>query len=47
VRTNKRYEPIPANAKTYEELYGIFCDIYEALNIKAFGRLAAIQNKTK
>jgi xylulokinase len=43
VRTDKTYEPISANVAIYEEAYGIFCDIYEGLSPKVFGRIARMQ----
>ncbi len=32
VKFDKRYEPIPKNVKIYEKLFGVYCDIYDALD---------------
>jgi xylulokinase len=45
VRINKTYQPIAENVAVYEELYGVFCDIYEAMSSGAFARLAKFQNR--
>jgi xylulokinase len=45
VRTNKQYDPIPENAEIYEELYGVFCDIYEGMEPTVYKRLAEIQQR--
>jgi xylulokinase len=43
VRTDKTLEPLSKNVALYEELYGIFCDVYEGLSSNVFGRLARFQ----
>ena len=44
VKFDKRYEPIPENVKIYEELYGIYSDIYDALDKNgAYSRLSRMQ----
>jgi hypothetical protein len=44
VKFDKRYEPIPKNVKVFEELYGIYCDIYTALDQNgAYARLSRMQ----
>jgi len=44
VKFDKRYEPIPENVKVYEELYGIYGDIYDALDKNgAYSRLSRMQ----
>lgn len=45
VRTDKQYEPIPGNVAIYEELYEVFCEIYEGLNPRVYKRLAEIQQR--
>lgn len=45
VRPGCQYDPIPANVAIYEELYDVFCLIYDGLSAKAYGRLAAIQQR--
>jgi sugar (pentulose or hexulose) kinase len=43
-KPDKRYEPISQNVAVYEELYGIYCDIYTALDANgAYLRLAKMQ----
>lgn len=43
-KPDKRYEPISQNVAVYEELYGIYCDIYTALDANgAYSRLAKMQ----
>lgn len=32
VKFDKRYEPIDENVKIYEDLFGVYCDIYDALD---------------
>lgn len=40
VEVSKRYEPNEENAKKYEEMYEIYCDVYNALDkIEVFKRL--------
>ena len=43
VEKDRTYDPIPENVAVYEELYEVFCDIYEGLSDKAYGKLAKIQ----
>ncbi len=46
VKVDKKYEPDNKNAKIYDELYDIYCRIYEGLEEKeVFERLAKIQKK--
>ena len=41
---DKRYGPIPENVRVYEDLYGIYCDIYDALDQNGvYSRLAGLQ----
>lgn len=44
VETEKTYEPIPENVRLYEELYEVFCDIYEGLT-SSYDKLARIQDR--
>ena len=47
VSIDKKYEPIKENAKLYEELYGIYCRIYEGLEEKeVFKLIAKIQERS-
>jgi len=46
VRADKTYEPIEENVAVYEELYKVFCDIYEGMDRRVFGELAAIQERS-
>ncbi len=32
VKFDKRYKPVPGNVRVYEELFGIYRDIYESLD---------------
>jgi xylulokinase len=43
--TDSQYDPIPENVKIYEELYEVFCDIYEGMNPTVYQRLAEIQQR--
>lgn len=43
VETERTYDPIPKNVGVYEELYEVFCDIYDGLSAKAYDKLARIQ----
>lgn len=44
VKFDKRYEPIPENAEKYRELFGIYCDIYQALSDNGvYDRIANLQ----
>lgn len=44
-KPDKTYEPIAQNAAIYEELYGIYCDIYSALDANGvYARLANMQS---
>ena len=44
VKFDKRYDPIPENVKIYEELFSIYCDIYEQLEKKSvYKRLSGLQ----
>lgn len=46
VKVGKRYEPIPENSKVYQELYGIYRDVYKAMEEqRIYGRIAALQEK--
>jgi xylulokinase len=45
VETQRTYEPNPENVKLYEELYQVFCDIYEGLSATVYDRLAQIQER--
>ena len=45
VKVEKRYKPIAGNVKIYEELYEVFCDIYEGLSAKVYDKLARIQDR--
>jgi xylulokinase len=45
VHVDKRWEPIPANVKTYEELFGIFEDGFHALRPKFFPGLVEFQSR--
>ncbi len=46
VKTDTRYRPDPKNAKIYNELYDIYCRIYEGLEEKGvFTSLAELQNR--
>ena len=40
VEVDKMYEPISENTAIYEELYEVFCDVYEGLSQKAYDKLA-------
>jgi xylulokinase len=43
-KTDKRYEPIPENVNVYEELYGIYTDIYDSLDKKGvYERISTMQ----
>jgi xylulokinase len=43
-KIDKRYEPISKNVAIYEEMYDIYCDIYESLRITSvYKRLAQMQ----
>lgn len=43
-KIDKRYEPIPENVKVYEDMYGIYCDIYDSLDkTGVYKRLAKMQ----
>ena len=44
VETDRTYEPIPTNVSVYEELYEVFCDIYEGLS-PVYDKLAEIQQR--
>ncbi len=47
VKADRQYEPIPENAKLYDELYDLFCRMYEGLNEKGvFTSLAKIQERS-
>ncbi|MCL5072636.1 MAG: FGGY family carbohydrate kinase [Actinobacteria bacterium] len=44
VKFDKRYEPVPENVKVYEELFGIYRDIYESLDKNGiYKRLSDLQ----
>ena len=44
VKFDKRYEPIDENVKIYEDLFGVYCDIYDALDKNgAYKRLSNMQ----
>lgn len=43
VTVKKRYEPIPENVKTYEQLYEIFTESYNALKDKVFPQISHYQ----
>lgn len=44
VKFDRRYEPIPANAATYNELFEIYCDVYESLDKNGvYRRLSELQ----
>jgi len=44
VKFDKRYEPIDENVKIYDELFGIYCDIYDALDKNGvYNRLSSMQ----
>ena len=45
VETERTYEPIAENMKVYEELYEVFCEIYDGLSASVFDRLAKIQER--
>ena len=46
VKVDRKYEPDNKNTRIYNELYDIYCRIYEGLEEKeVFARLAKIQNK--
>ncbi len=46
VKIDQRYYPNKENAKIYDELYGIYCNIYDAFEEKGvFKALADLQNK--
>jgi xylulokinase len=46
VRVAHHYEPNPENTGIYDDLYGVFCQMYEGLEEKgAFRSLAAIQER--
>jgi xylulokinase len=45
VHVDKRWEPIPANVKTYQELFEIFEDGFQALRPKFFPGIVEFQNK--
>lgn len=45
VEIEKTYEPIEQNVKVYEELYDVFCSIYEGLSAAAYAKLAKIQER--
>lgn len=44
VETSETYEPIAENVRLYDELYGVFCEIYEGL-VPAYDSLARIQER--
>ena len=44
VEISETYEPAAENVRIYEELYGVFCEIYEGL-VPAYERLARIQER--
>ena len=47
VKTDQKYEPIAENVKLYDELYDVFCRMYEGLDEKAvFTSLAKIQERS-
>ena len=47
VKADQKYEPIAENAKLYDELYDVFCRMYEGLDEKAvFTSLAKIQERS-
>lgn len=44
VKLDKRYEPIPENVHVYEELFSIYCDIYDSLDTNGvYKRLSDMQ----
>jgi len=44
VKFDKRYEPVPVNANIYNELFQIYCDIYESLDKNGvYRRLSEMQ----
>ena len=44
VKFDKRYEPIPENVKVYDEMFGIYRDVYEALDKKGvYKRISSLQ----
>jgi xylulokinase len=46
VAVDKTYEPKRENASLYDELYGIYCGVYEGLEEKqVFRRLAKVQER--
>jgi xylulokinase len=43
-KPDKRYEPIPEHTKVYDELFGIYRDIYDALDRNGvYQRLSGLQ----
>ncbi|GAG58506.1 unnamed protein product, partial [marine sediment metagenome] len=46
VKVDKKYEPIKENAKLYDELYKIYCRIYESFEEKeVFKLISKIQER--
>jgi xylulokinase len=45
VETKQTYEPISKNVKIYEELFEVFCDIYDGLSASVYDKLAKIQER--
>ncbi len=46
VNVDRVYEPVKENAELYEELYDIYCRLYEGMDEKeVFTRLARIQER--
>jgi xylulokinase len=44
VKFDKRYEPIPGNVKIYDELFGIYREVYESLDKNGvYRRISALQ----
>ncbi|TFG63217.1 MAG: xylulose kinase [Spirochaetales bacterium] len=46
VKADKVYEPVPANVSVYDDLYGIYCKMYEGFQDKGvFDAVAELQKK--
>ena len=45
VEIEKTYDPIAKNVETYEELFEVFCDIYDGLSASVYDKLAKIQER--
>ena len=46
IKVDKSFEPVSKNSKIYDELYNIYCRLYESLDSnKIFNALVTLQNK--